>query len=169
MKEMTQKEKFKTIRDRIVPILINQARLEMMRMYKPGLVEPLGEGTVGIIMSTEPIRSLAGPLIQKDFYACYKMVISLKPVIQVKDPSCRELLQDHVQTKIHTSNLNFEDVDGKDHTLIMYMIDFYVTGDGEVWHEQAGDLWRKVLELPPGLLQVSLLNLRANFNVKYVV
>ena len=157
------------IRDHIVPILVDQARLEMMRMYKPGMVEPLGEATVGVFISTDPVRSIAGPLIERDFYACYKIAIPLKPTVPVKDPSCRDLLQHHVSAKIHASNLNFKDVEGKEHTLIMYMIDFYVTKDGEVWHEEAEGIWRKVLQLPPGLLQLSLTNLRASLNVKYEV
>jgi len=166
---MGQKKVKMVIRDRIVPILINQARLEMMNVYKPGAVEPLGETTVGIIISTEPLRSICGPFVEKDFYAIYKMVFPLKPIIPTRDPSCREVLQEHVSAKIEASNLKFKDVDGKDHTLIIYMIDFYVTRDGEVWHEESDSVWRKVLQLPDGLLQACYLNLKANFNVKYEV
>lgn len=165
---MSQKEKVKQVRDSIAPILVNQARLEMMRMYKPGMVDPVGEATVGVLISTEPIRSIQGPFIQRDFYACYKIYVPLKPLIPVKDPSARELLQEQVLTKIHASNIHEKVLKGEG-TLVIYAIDFWVTKDGEVWHEEGEGLWRKVLQLPEGLLQVCYLNLRANLHVKYEV
>ena len=164
---MKRKEKAEQVRDHIVPILVDQARLEMMRMYKPGMVDPVGEASVGVLMSTEPLRTIRGPFIQTDFYACYKMVIPLKPTVDVKEPTCRELLQEHVQARIHASNINLKKSKGD--TLLLYMIDFYVTREGEIWHEEGEGLWRKVLQLPPGTLQASLLNLKTSLNVRYLM
>jgi len=165
---MSQKQKVKAVRDRIVPILINQARLEMMNMYKPGVVEPLG-ATVEINMSTKPLNSIEGPFIKREFYALYKILISLKPLVPVS-LGARELLQDHVQIKIHDTYGNVErGLREEGGTLVIYSIDFWVTGDGEVWHEDGEGLWRKVLQLPEGMLQASIINLRANLHVKHVV
>jgi len=163
---MSQKEKVKAVRDQIVPILINQARLEMMNMYKPGVVETLG-ATVGINMSIKPLMSLTSMQgIHREFYALYKILISLKPLVPVT-LGARELL--HVQIKIHDTYGNVEKGLREGATLVIYSIDFWVTRDGEVWYEDGEGLWRKVLELPEGLLQACILNLRANLHVKYVV
>jgi len=166
---LSQKEKVKQIRDHVAPILVNQARLEMMRMYKPGVVELVGEGNMEIIMSTEPLKSIQGPFIQRDFYACCKILIPLKPLVPLRDPSARNLLQEHVSGKIHARYGNIEKSLKEGNTLIIYWIDFWVTREGEVWHEDGEGLWRKVLQMPEGLLQACILNLRANLHVKYVV
>jgi len=166
---MSQKEKVKAVRDRIVPILINQARLEMMNMYKPGVMETLGT-TVGINMSIKPLMSLTSMQgIHREFYALYKIFISLKPLVPVS-LGARELLQDHVQIKIHDTYGNVEKgLREEGATLVIYSIDYWVTRDGEVWYEDGEGLWRKVLQLPEGLLQACILNLKANLHVKYVV
>lgn len=161
---ISQKEKVKQIRDHVTPILVDQARLEMLNVYKPGMVEPLGEASVGILMSTEPIRSIQGPFIQRDFYACYKVLVPLRPLIPVS-PSGREVLQEHVQSKIEASYGKASEGE----TLVIYWIDFWVTRDGEVWREDVEGLWTKVLQLPQGMVQASYLNLRSTLHVKYVV
>jgi len=165
---MSQKEKFKAVRDHMAPILVDRARLEMINMYKPGTVEPLGEATIGLQISTRPIQSIEGPFIKRDFYACYKVLMPLRPLVPLKDPSAREILQEHVQTKIHATRGSFQDVKPEG-TLVIYWIDFWVTRDGEVWCEGAEGVWRMVLQLPEGLLQASYLNLRSTLHVKYVV
>jgi len=165
---LKKKEKIKKVRDHIVPILVDRARLEMMDTYKPGMVEPVGDATVGVFMSTEPIRSIEGPFLKKDFYACYKILIPLKPVVPLKDPSAREILQEHVQTMIQAMKGELPRTDPGE-TLIIYWTDYWVTKEGEVWHEESEGLWRKVLQLPEGLLQASLINLRATLHAKYVV
>jgi len=43
---LKRKEKIKKIRDHIVPILVDRARLDMMNVYKPGMVEPTGDATL---------------------------------------------------------------------------------------------------------------------------
>ena len=164
---LKKKEKIKRVRDHIVPILVERARLDMMDTYKPGMVEPLGDATVGVFMSTEPIRSIEGPFIKKEFYACYKILLPLRPVVPLKDPSAREILQEHVKTKIHATKGDLKSDPGE--TLIIYWTDYWVTKDGEVWHEESDGLWRRVLQLPEGLLQASLINLRASLHAKYVV
>lgn len=167
---MRQKEKVKIVKDHIVPILINQAKLEMMNMYKPGVVEPIGEATVDIAMSTTPIRSIelmpVFPFIRrKDFYACYKILVPLRPLIPVS-LGARELLQDHVQTRmIHSTSGNVDKTLEKDGTLVIYSVDFWVTREGEVWNEQSDGPWRKVLQLPEGLLQACYLNLSSTLNI----
>jgi len=165
---MKRKERIKTVRDRIVPILVNQARLEMLKVYKPGLVEPYGDAAVGVWISEEPIRRIEGPLIKRDFYACYKVLMPLRPLIPLKDPSGREILQEHVQTRVHAYRGRVQEAD-PDRTLVIYWIDFWVTREGEVWHEDEDGLWRKVLQLPEGLLQACYLNLRSSLRVKYEV
>jgi len=165
---MSQKEKFKAVRDHIAPILVEQARLEMLNFYKPGVVEPLGEATVGLWISTEPIRSIQDPFLQRDFYACYKILMPLRPLIPLKDPSGRELLQEHVQTKIQATHGQIQDVKPEG-ILVVHWTDLWVTREGEVWHEDAEGLWRKVLQLPEGLLQLCYINLRSTLHVKYVV
>ena len=163
---MKDKEKIKAVRDHIVPILVNQARLDMMDTYKPGIIEPVGDATVGVLMSTTPIMTIEGPFIKKDLYACYKILIPLKPLVPVKDPSARELLREHVQTSIQATK---GDLKSPGETLIIYWIDYWISRDGEVWHEESDGLWRKVLQLPEGMLQAVLINLRANIHAKYVV
>jgi len=166
-RSLRHKEKFKTVRDQIVPILVDQARLEMMNVYKPGVVEPLG-ATVGISMSTSSLKSVEGPFIKKDFYALYKILVSLKPLIPVS-LGARELLQEHVQTRIHSTHGDVDKAALKEgDTLVIYSIDFWVTREGEVWNEETDGLWRKVLQLPEGLLQASYLNLRSTLKVKHV-
>jgi len=116
---MSQKEKFKAVRDHMAPILVDRARLEMINMYKPGTVEPLGEATIGLQISTRPIQSIEGPFIKRDFYACYKVLMPLRPLVPLKDPSAREILQEHVQTKIHATRGSFQDVKPEG-TLVIY-------------------------------------------------
>lgn len=165
---MRQKEKVKQVRDGIVPLLISQAQLEMLNFYKPGMVEPLGEATIGVSISTEPIRSVQGPFIRRDFYACYKVLIPVRPLIPLKDSSAREILREHVQTRIQATHGHIQDAKPES-TLVIYWSDFWVTRDGEVWHEDADGLWTNVLQLPEHLLQASHLNLRTSLRVKYVV
>jgi len=165
---MVKKEEFKAIRDQVAPILVDHARLEMLNCYKPGLVEPLGEATVGLWISTRPIRQFKGPFIQRDFYACYKILIPLRPLIPLKDPSAREILQEHIQTKIQAMYGQIHEVKPES-TLVVYWTDLWVTREGEVWHEDAEGVWSKVLQLPEGLLQFCYINLRSTLHVKYIV
>lgn len=170
---MRHKEKVKEIRDHIAPILVQQAHLEMMRMYKPGVMEPIGgSATVEIRLSTkEPLRSVVMVFdgFRRDFYGCYKVLIPLRPLVDVKDATFTDLLQEHVRTRVRAVKGDLKKV-SKEGTLVLYWIDFWITKDGEVWHEQDENIWRQVpLGLPEGLMQATILNLRSTLHVKYEV
>lgn len=166
---MRQKEKVKAVRDRIIPLLLEHAQLRILETYKPGLVEPTGQASASVKMSkTRPIESIRLPSgIPINFYAYYYIIMPLKPLISFKHPS--ELLQKHMITKIHDKVGERPKIAKAEETLIMFIVDFYVTRDGQVWHEESENAWTKVFQLPPSMVQASYLNLTSKINLKYIV
>jgi len=162
------KKEWKEIRDRVVPLLVERAHLEMMRLYKPGMVEPVGEeATVGLLMSESPIRTILGAFGSLDFYAKYDIVIPLRPLVPISSDG-HEILQDDVESKVRLASPDAEELPKKGgETLLIYWTTYYVTKEGQVWHEDDENLWRPVMQLPEGLLQSALINLRATIHPKY--
>jgi len=165
---VSQKEVFKQVRDRLVPFLLEEARQEMMGIYKPGVVEPLGDASVDITMSSKPLRSIRGPTLPlTEFYGLFKFYIPLRPTIDVKDQ--KDLLQEGADYHIHVEmGGETEKPLDKDRTLVMYSIDFWLTSKGEVWHEASSGLWRKVLQLLPAMLPDKFIKLTFSLRLDHV-
>ncbi len=160
------------IQDHLAPLLIERARYEMIQKYKPGMVEETGQGAIEVIMGPKPILTIEGTFPdepRKEFYGKVKICIPLKPVLKGEMKE-KEILQNHVITHVHEIR---GDGDAKitytKDTVILYMIDFWITKNGQVWIEQAEGVWNFIMQLPLGLLQESLLNFRTNLTSKFTV
>lgn len=162
---VSEKQVFKQVRDRVVPFLVEQARQEMMGVYKPGVVKPLGHASVSFLMSSsKPIRSIRGPQLPlTEFYALFKIYIPWTPTIDV--PGEGDLLQEDVDYKIH---LGGEGPIEKDKTLGIYSIDFWLTKEGMVWHEASSGLWKKAFKLLPETLQDEFIDMDVSLRLDHV-
>ena len=156
--------------DPISHVLIQQAKLEMMNIYKPGMVRELGDSIAEVTIGEEPLRIVAGiGMGKKDFYGRYKIAIPLESTVPIKDAN--ELLLEGIQTKVHLiTKQGAKKMEESESILVIYIIDFWVTREGEVWHENAESLWRCLpLKIPEGVLQQSFVNIRGMSRPKTTV
>ena len=158
----------KNIRDRIVPLLVERAHLEMTRLYKPGMVESLGDAIVGFLIASKPIRSIIGAIGSTDFYAKYDVTIPLKPLVPIS-LDAHEILQGDIRAKIGSTNIKPGEDLKKEGTLLIFWTTYWVTREGHVWHEDDENIWRPVMQLPEGLLKSSFIDMRATLHQKYHV
>ena len=143
--------------DPISTLLVENAKLKMMGVYKPGVVQVAGDPIIASQISDKPQKKLIGPKT-RNFYGFYRITIPLKPTIPIKNT--RDLLQSNVRMNV-AARFGKGDTPIESHTmLIIYEIDFWITEKGEVWHEDADGNWSHIFQIPKGYLQAMYLKLR---------